>query len=307
MKKTTIYRLDINEVERINDQLKNLYGIEWFEDLITSEFELRELSAPGDWNQWEKLLRQAGTHMEKYGEIDAELENSCYDFQSKEGIRQFWYSQRRPWMLDTIVALISLIKTFQLEGTHLDIGCGIGSLSSLLMLNTSIKGYGIDRSKGTIAACRALDPTKQVQFESCDLLEYNPAMQFQLITAIDLKQTNEKGFHEYVEQISERIASEGHLVMVGNFTQGFEENFFNTLGLEIQSWQRVGGLRIQNFDALWDTKFFIHLKKVDSPIFQGWEPDDAHGHQFADYANGIGEYEERKTRAFFYALHDHLC
>jgi SAM-dependent methyltransferase len=304
---SSIYNLSIQEVELINDQLKNLYGIEWFEDFFTSALELRELSAPGDWEQWEKLQQKTFKLNKKNGSISPELETSCYDFQAKEGIRQFWYSQRRPWMLDSIVAVVSLIKKYQLDGNHLDIGCGIGSLSSLLMLNTSMKSFGIDRSEGAIATCRALDSTKQVQFECSDLQNYASIDQFQLVTALDLMQSNEKGFDKCVELISKRVDADGHLVMVGNFTQGFEETFFNNLGFEIQSWQRVGGLRIQNFDALWDTKFFIHLKKVDSPIFQGWEPDDAHGHQFADYANGIGEYEERKTRAFFYALHDHLC
>jgi len=218
---------------------------------------------------------------------------------AKEGWREWWHSDRRAWLIDSISissSIISNISKSQKNINVLDVGCNVGILSNYIAENYSVNLTGIDPSEVAIAEANKLKKVMNVTFQHTDVENFNTESQWDVAIAVDLIQPNEPNFSSLFEKVGNLVKPNGHMIVVGNFLsiENIDE-FFRSIGFSCLGAQLTGGYQrghSEDFGVDWSTKAALHFKK-NLELKSVSLPISGDMNDFAAYANS-GEFPQRE-------------
>ena len=224
---------------------------------------------------------------------------------AKEGWREWWHSNRRAWLIDSISissSIISSISKNQKDLNVLDIGCNIGILSNYLAENYSVNLTGIDSSEVAIAEANKFKKVMNATFQHTDVEDLSTESHWDVAIAVDLVQPIEPNFLSLFEKVGNLVKPNGHMIVVGNFLsiENIDE-FFRSIGFSCLSAQLTGGYQrghSEDFGVDWSPKAALHFKK-NLKLKSVSLPISGDMNDFAAYANS-GEFPQRElNRSYF--------
>jgi SAM-dependent methyltransferase len=290
--------LPIDDVSRIDGYLRSQWGIsppvaphDW--DKVFAQ-----IAGPNLYQRFKYLHDKQASFLKRKMAIPSEISRRFYDLVADERISGFIHSQKRSYILDTAVLLISLISHLKVTNRILDIGCHIGYHPILLALETGCGLHGIDRSEVAIEFAKRKSPAGlDISFMAGSFPGDLPSESFELVFAIDSVLPTA----ENITKLASLLQSDGVLILVGDYYEFDNLAFRQALGkadLGFGLADIVGGW-IGEERGYNSASAFLLIKGSANQLPEDFENQVTAGWDFfRNYANAEGTDWDRKTQAY---------
>lgn len=290
--------LQIDEVLRIQECLKNKWGIEAPRDSADWARRLDELPEGVAERYWELHEKQA-EFIRAGKRIPIGVERSWYDFLATWPIAGIVHSQKAPYILDSAAAVIRIWRHLGLKGGLTDIGCHVGYHLDLYEQFTSAQVVGIEASPIAAATARSmLGERGRVVIEAGDVMTV-PIPKSKLISCVDAFPHQPAELALLIRRLADALESDGILVLAGDLLgipKGELARICQHNGLKVKCHEVIGGW----IGALgsFNNRLLIALgrdgSKVPRDVYLNWDG-------FPQYANSPDTPWDRKCQAFYWA------
>jgi 2-polyprenyl-3-methyl-5-hydroxy-6-metoxy-1,4-benzoquinol methylase len=293
------FGLPLQDVRRIDSYLRDRWGI----------------TPPVHPNHWQTRLRKlAGKRLyEEYSDLHDEqaayfandesppdkIERAFYDVMADPRISSHVHSQKRTEILDAGCLLVHLVRSLQVKGPVLDVGCHIGYHSALLAKECGVAVHGIDHSHKAISVAAGKAVGEPLLSFSSDGLEAEAFQEhFEMVFAVRSIDCDS----DSVTAIAKTLRPGGIVIFLPHDVPDLDTELSATLQQVGLGWgfsDVVGGLvgEGRGFEA----GIVLGLvKDGTAPVPSDFveQAQSAWGLHFREYANAASTANDEKTQAF---------
>jgi hypothetical protein len=290
--------LPADDVSRIDGYLRSQWGISPPVPPRNWNNALAQIAGPDLYQRFRYLHDKKASYLQRQKAIPAEISQRFYDLIADERISGFIHSQKRSYILDTAVLLISLISHLKITNRILDIGCHIGYHPILLALETGCGLHGMDRSKVAIEVAKRKSPTDlEIFFTAGSFPGDSPSASFELIFAIDSVLPTA----ENLTTLASLLQSDGVLLLVGDYYE------FDNLAFRQAMCRANLGFGLADIVGGWigeergyeSASVLLLIKGSANQLPEDFENQLTSGWNFfKHYANAKGTESDRRTQAY---------
>lgn len=294
-----LFSLDSDEVMRLDEALRSRWGVDLHETTLDLESVIESHPDPALRTMAAAALKEARSSLRAGGG-----EEAFYNVMCDLKLLGLATSVRRHILLDSIAFVASLIRTADIRGPVLDVGCHAGMAMDILYDAAPNKFHGIDPIERAIDIARkkTADRDDRLTFETGHLKD-SSAEKYDLVYCIDSMPPGRQARGRFLKAVREHLTSEGLALIVSQHwvaeSPRETRDQLKNIGLGFVFADVVGGWG--GMPNAYSAEGCVVLSKASRRPY----PSNIREHvetlwpAFARFANHRSTSDRRKTQAYF--------